>query len=58
MYREEAFAETGMRPAARLESARDLGRRSLFFQVHPKLQPADLADVVAAVRKVMTVAGA
>jgi dTDP-4-amino-4,6-dideoxygalactose transaminase len=53
MYREEAFAGTGMRPAGRLPVAMDLGLRSLFFQVHTALQPTDMQDVVAAVRKVM-----
>ncbi len=56
MYREEAFAETGMQPAGRLPVAMDLGLRSLFFQVHTAMRPADMADVVAAVRKVMAVA--
>ena len=58
MYREEAFAGTGMRPASRLPVAMDLGLRSLFFQVHTALKPADMEDVVAAVRKVMSVATA
>ena len=56
MYREEAFAGTGMRPAGRLPVAVDLGRRSLFFPVHPTLDDADMQDVVAAVRKVMAAA--
>ena len=58
MYREEAFADTGMRPATRLPVAMDLGLRSLFFQVHTALQPTDMEDVVAAVRKVMKAATA
>jgi dTDP-4-amino-4,6-dideoxygalactose transaminase len=58
MYREEAFADTGMRPEARLPVAMDLGLRSLFFQVHTALRPADMEDVTAAVRKVMAVATA
>ncbi len=58
MYREEAFADNGMRPTSRLPVAMDLGLRSLFFQVHTALQPSDMEDVVAAVRKVMKVATA
>ena len=58
MYREQAFADLDMRPAGRLPVAMDLGLRSLFFQVHTALRPADMEDVVAAVRKVMAVATA
>ncbi len=58
MYREEAFADTGMRPQGRLPVAMDLGLRSLFFQVHTALNPDDLGQVVTAVRKVMAVATA
>ena len=53
MYREVAFEGTGMQPVVRLPAAMELGRRSLFFQVHTALRPADLEDVVAAVRKVL-----
>ncbi len=58
MYREAAFAGTDMVPPARLPVAMDLGLRSLFFQVHTALRPGDMADVVAAVRKVMAAAAA
>jgi dTDP-4-amino-4,6-dideoxygalactose transaminase len=53
IYREQAFAETDMRPAARLPVALDLGLHSLFFQVHTALQPAHMQDMVAAAQKVM-----
>ncbi len=58
MYREEAFAGTDMRPAERLPVATKLGRHSLFFHVHTAMQTEDMADTVAAVRKVMKFAAA
>jgi len=55
IYMEKAFE--GIRPAARLPVARELGETSLMFLVHPTLQECDIADTCRAVEKVMTVAG-
>jgi len=56
MYRENAFTALGMQPERRWPVARDLGHRSLFFPVHSALAAAEMADIVRAVRKVLTVA--
>lgn len=56
IYREKAFAGTGMEPAARFPVAAELGATSLMFMVHPTLGPQDMADSVAAVQKVLAVA--
>jgi dTDP-4-amino-4,6-dideoxygalactose transaminase len=55
IYLEKAF--DGIRPAARLSVARELGETSLMFLVHPTLQECDIADTCLAVEKVMSVAG-
>lgn len=56
IYRERAFADRGWVPPERLPDARRLGETSLMFMVHPTLTEMDMADTVAAVRKVMRVA--
>jgi dTDP-4-amino-4,6-dideoxygalactose transaminase len=53
IYRERAFDPAG-RPADRLPVARELGETSLVLPVHPTLSPADVDDMVVAVRKVLT----
>lgn len=56
IYREKAFAGTGMAPRDRFPVAAELGRTSLMFMVHPTLGPAEMDDTIAAVRKVLGVA--
>jgi len=56
IYLEKAFEGNGLRPAARLPVARDLGETSLMFMVHPTLSVDDMEDVVRAMDKVMSVA--
>jgi len=56
IYLERAFTDRGWGPQARLPVARSLGETSLMFMVHPSLSEADMADTVAAVRKVMRAA--
>jgi len=56
IYRERAFTDRGWGPAAPLPVAKRLGETSLMFMVHPTLDEADMADTVAAVRKVMRAA--
>jgi dTDP-4-amino-4,6-dideoxygalactose transaminase len=52
IYLEEAFPQD-MRPAHRLQVARQLGETSLMFLVHPTLSAQDMLDTVRAVEKVM-----
>lgn len=56
IYRERAFTERGWGPRERLPVARRLGETSLMFLVHPTLGEAEMADTVAAVKKVMRAA--
>ncbi len=56
IYMEKAFAGTDLAPAQRLPLAKELGETSLMFLVHPTLGPAEMADSVAAARKVLTAA--
>jgi hypothetical protein len=56
LYREEAFVNARLGPAERLPGAARTHDTSLAFFVHPTLADTDIDDVVAAVRKVMTVA--
>ncbi len=55
IYLEKAFS-ADLRPAERLPVARELGRTSLMFLVHPTLCPADMRDTARAVEKVMAAA--
>lgn len=55
IYLEKAFPAE-MRPSKPLPVARELGETSLAFLLHPTLTEADMADVAAAVEKVMSVA--
>ena len=50
MYREVAFKG---RPIPVLPIAQELGQTSLMLPVHPTLEPSDIDDMIAAVRKVM-----
>jgi dTDP-4-amino-4,6-dideoxygalactose transaminase len=56
LYREDAFVNAGLAPHGRLPGAQRAQETSLAFFVHPTLSDADIDDLVAAVRKVMTVA--
>ncbi len=56
IYREKAFDRPGLRPAKRLPVAAELGRRSIMLLVHPTLSEHDMADTVAAIRKVLAAA--
>ncbi|MBK8166441.1 MAG: DegT/DnrJ/EryC1/StrS family aminotransferase [bacterium] len=56
IYREQAFVGSGMEPAARFPVAAELGVTSLMFMVHPTLGEQEMADTVAAVKKVLAVA--
>ena len=57
VYLEKAFPEN-MRPAKRLQIARELGETSLMFQVHPTLSEEDILDTAQAVEKLLKVAAA
>lgn len=56
LYREAAFTSAGLGLPNRLPGAAAVHESSLAFYVHPTLTHGDIDDVVAAVRKVMTVA--
>ena len=55
IYREKAFRED-LRPPQRLKVARELGKTSLMFLVHPTLSQEDMMDTCRAVEKVLEVA--
>jgi dTDP-4-amino-4,6-dideoxygalactose transaminase len=55
IYLEKAFPPE-MRPAQRLNIARELGETSLMFLVHPTLGEKDMRDTCHAVKKVFEVA--
>lgn len=52
IYLERAFPQD-MRPAQRLQVARQLGETSLMFLVHPTLSEQDMLDTALAVEKVL-----
>ena len=52
IYLEKAFPQD-MRPAERLQVARQLGETSLMFLVHPTLSEQDMLDTARAVEKVL-----
>ncbi len=56
IYREKAFVDAGLGPAAPLPVARRLSDTSLMFLVHPTLAEADMRDTARAVAKVMRAA--
>ena len=53
IYRERAFTDAGLAPAARLPVAAGLTDSTLAFLVHPGLTPADMTVVSGAVVEVM-----
>jgi len=54
IYLERAFLDAGFAPERPLPVAHELGETSLAFLVHPTLEDADVADMCAAVRKVLS----
>lgn len=56
IYKEKAFINTGLAPAAPMTAAELMSRSSLMFMVHPTLSQAEMADTVEAVGKVMNAA--
>jgi dTDP-4-amino-4,6-dideoxygalactose transaminase len=52
IYLEKAFSHD-MRPAQRLQVARQLGETSLMFLVHPTLSEQDMVDTARAIEKVL-----
>jgi dTDP-4-amino-4,6-dideoxygalactose transaminase len=55
VYLEKAFPDN-MRPAHRLQVARQLGETSVMFLVHPTLSEQDMLDTALAVEKLLKVA--
>ncbi len=53
VYRERAFADTGLVPPKRLPVARELGETSLMFPVHPTLIEMDMHRMADAVDRVL-----
>jgi dTDP-4-amino-4,6-dideoxygalactose transaminase len=53
IYLEEAFAHAGLRPAARLPVARELGETSIAFPVHPTLSEGTVARWADVARTVL-----
>lgn len=56
VYLERAFDNTGWRPQDGLPVARDLGKNSVMFLVHPTLTGSEIEKTCAVIRQVMTVA--
>ncbi len=56
IYREEAFAGTGWRPAAALPVAHELGETSLMFLVHPTLDAIHLDRTCEVLTEVLRLA--
>lgn len=56
IYREKAIIERGLAPPAPLPVARQLGRTSLMFMVHPTLEPEHIARIAEVIREVITLA--
>lgn len=56
IYREKAFERAGLAPLSPLPVAKQLGKTSLMFLVHPTLEESDLYDTCNAVDKVFRMA--
>lgn len=54
VYLEKAFDNTGWRPEARMEVARELGETSLMFLVHPTLTQAEIDLTCKAIQEVLS----
>ena len=57
VYLEKAFDETGFRPSERLPNAKELGKTSLMFLVHPTLVDEEINQACDAIKQVMALAG-
>jgi dTDP-4-amino-4,6-dideoxygalactose transaminase len=53
VYLEKAFDDTGWRPAKRLPIAKELGKNSLMFLVHPTLTEVDIQQTCQVLANVM-----
>jgi dTDP-4-amino-4,6-dideoxygalactose transaminase len=53
VYLERAFDNTGWRPQERLPTARELGKTSIMFLVHPTLTSAEIERTCAVIHAVM-----
>lgn len=58
VYREKAFVDAGLAPAAGLPVARELGATSLMFPVDPTLDTAAMQEIGGALTEVMAMATA
>jgi dTDP-4-amino-4,6-dideoxygalactose transaminase len=58
IYREAAFAEAGLAPAAPLPTARELAETSIAFLVDPSVEPDEIDRVAAALTEVVGAATA
>ena len=56
VYLEKAFDNTGLRPIERLPVAKELGKTSLMFLVHPTLIQDEITKTVEALQRVMALA--
>jgi len=56
VYLERAFENTGLRPAERLTNAKELGKTSLMFLVHPTLTEDEIQQTCDAIASVMVLA--
>jgi dTDP-4-amino-4,6-dideoxygalactose transaminase len=57
VYLERAFDNTGWRPQERLPVARELGKTSIMFLVHPTLTASEIERTCAVIHEVMDMAG-
>ncbi|MDH3635828.1 MAG: DegT/DnrJ/EryC1/StrS aminotransferase family protein [Gammaproteobacteria bacterium] len=53
VYLEKAFDNTGLRPKKRLPVAKELGKTSLMFLIHPTLTKVEIENTCDAIIKVM-----
>jgi dTDP-4-amino-4,6-dideoxygalactose transaminase len=56
VYLEKAFDGTGFRPKGRLLNAKELGKTSLMFQVHPTLSDSEIQQTCNAITSIMELA--
>jgi len=56
VYLERAFDNTGWRPQDRLPTARELGKTSIMFLVHPTLTGSEIERTCAVIHEVMSAA--
>lgn len=56
VYLEQAFEDTGFRPAQRLLNARELGETSLMLVVHPTLRKEEMERMIQGLNEVLDLA--